>query len=313
MDITVILCTYNRCQSLSKTLESVARLVVPSSVHWEVLVIDNNSKDQTREVTEGFCLRHPGKFGYVFEPRQGKSYALNTGFTRARGEVLAFVDDDVEVDPEWLYHLTAPLTSGEWAGVGGRILPEAGFVPQPWMDVKSRYGLAPLAIFDMGPEAGELKEPPFGTNMAFCKKVFSKHGQFRTDLGPQTGSERGKNEDSEFGARLLRAGERLWYEPSAVVYHAVPQNRTQRKYFQTWWFDKGRADIRESGIPKDARWYVAGIPMYLFRRLTIWTLRFMICADEPKRFSNKLKAYWNAGAILECYKQSHKTQDVILD
>jgi len=290
---------------LAKTLESVARSVVPNSVQWDVLVVDNNSTDQTREVIEGFCLGYPGRFSYLFEPRQGKSYALNTGFARAGGEVLAFVDDDVVVDPQWLYHLTAPLSGGEWAGAAGRILPEAGFVPQPWMDARSRYGLAPLAIFDMGSEAGELKEPPFGTNMAFCKKMFLKHGQFRTDLGPQKGSERGKNEDSEFGARLLGAGEHLWYEPSAIVYHAVPQNRTRRKYFQTWWFEKGRADIRESGIPKDTRWYVARIPLHLFRRLAIWTLRFMICMHEPQRFSSKLKMYGIAGTILECYKQGH--------
>jgi GT2 family glycosyltransferase len=216
------------------------------------------------------------------------------------------MDDDVEVDPHWLYSVTAPLMCGEWAGVGGRILPERGFVPQRWMDVSSRYGLAPLAMFDLGGEPGELKESPFGTNMAFRKEMFSKHGEFRIDLGPQPGSEI-RSEDTEFGSRLLAAGERLWYEPSAIVYHAVPQNRAGRKYFQTWWFGKGRADVREIGISTEAKWYIAGIPLYLFRRLAMGTLRFTISIREPERFSSKLKIYWLAGNVRECYKKAHST------
>lgn len=279
---------------------------MPTSVQWDVMVIDNNSTDQTREVVEGFCQRFPARFCYACEAKQGKSHALNAGIRRAGGDVLAFMDDDVEVDPHWLSNLTAPLMSGEWAGSGGRILPEQGFVPLGWMDVSSRYGLAPLAMFDLGGEPGELKEPPFGTNMAFRKGMFSKHGEFRIDLGPQPGSEI-RSEDTEFGSRLLAAGECLWYEPSAVVYHQVPQNRAKRKYFQTWWFGKGRADVREIGTSTEARWYIVGIPLYLFRRLAIWTLRFTISTREPERFSSKLKVYWLAGSIRECYKQTHST------
>src|ERR1700756_1020921 len=122
MKITVILCTYNRCQSLARALGSVAASVLPDSVEWEVLVVDNNSPDQTREVIEDFCLRYPGRFRYLFEPKQGKSNALNSGIRNARGNILAFMDDDVIVAPTWLQNLTAALDSGEWLGVGGRIL-----------------------------------------------------------------------------------------------------------------------------------------------------------------------------------------------
>ena len=79
IEITVILCTYNRCQRLSKALASVAASVVPGSLDWEVLVIDNNSADQTRDVIEDFCHRYPGRFRYLLETKQGKSFALNTG------------------------------------------------------------------------------------------------------------------------------------------------------------------------------------------------------------------------------------------
>jgi glucosyl-dolichyl phosphate glucuronosyltransferase len=83
--ISVILCTYNRYESLAKALESVAALRLPESVAWEVLVVDNNSHDRTREVVEEFCHRCPGHFGYAFEPQPGKSHALKTGIREARG------------------------------------------------------------------------------------------------------------------------------------------------------------------------------------------------------------------------------------
>lgn len=101
MKITVILCTYNRCRSLAKALESVAASQVPASVDWEVLVVDNNSGDQTRQVVENFSTRSPDRFRYLFEPKPGKSHALNSGIRESSGENLVFMDDDVTVEPTW--------------------------------------------------------------------------------------------------------------------------------------------------------------------------------------------------------------------
>lgn len=303
MNITVILCTYNRCGCLATALESVAASSLPDSVEWEVLVVDNNSSDKTRDVVEGFCRRYPGRFRYLFEPKQGKSYALNTGIREARGGVLCFMDDDVVVEPMWLRSLTAALNNGQWAGAGGRILPERGFSTPRWLSLEGRHPLAPLALFDLGPEARELTEPPFGTNMAFRKEVFEKYGDFRSDIGPCPGSEI-RGEDTEFGSRLLAGGERLWYEPSAIVYHAVPNNRLQKNYFLVWWFDKARADIRASGIQPATKWSVAGIPIFLFCRLVVWTLRWAIAIDPCRRFSKKLAVWMVAGQILECSRPS---------
>jgi glycosyltransferase involved in cell wall biosynthesis len=303
MKISVILCTYNRCQSLVKALESAAALRLPSTVEWELLVIDNNSRDQTRDVAGDFVGRYPGRFRYLFEPQQGKSHALNAGIRAAQGDLLAFMDDDVFVDTVWLQNLTASMDADEWQGAGGRILPDQSFSPPRWLAIEDRYACAPLAMFDLGNDACDLTEPPFGTNMAFRKAMFEKYGGFRTDLGPRPGSEI-RNEDTEFGQRLLTAGERLRYEPSAIVYHAVPECRIQKKYFLAWWFDKARADIRAFGIPHDVRWCVAGVPLVMFRRLAVWTLRWIVAVVPSCRFSCKRNAWSNAGAILECYRQS---------
>jgi glucosyl-dolichyl phosphate glucuronosyltransferase len=303
-NITIVLCTFNRCKSLEKALESIARTTVRESEEWEVLVVDNNSDDETREVVDDFCRRYPNRFRYFFEPRQGKSYALNSGIEKARGDVLAFVDDDVTVESTWLQNLTAGLGSGEWAGVGGRILAQWPCVPPPWLPEKEWFGRAPLTVFDLGFEAGPLTDAPFGTNMAFHRRIFEKYGTFRTDLGPGPNGKIRNNEDTEFGRRLLSAGEQLKYEPAAVVHHPVPQDRLTRGYFLTWWFNKGRADIREAGVASDTKWLVSGIPLYLFRRVAVGTLRWMATLNPSRRFSRKLAVWLAAGMMVESYRRS---------
>ncbi len=303
MNITVILCTYNRSECLAKALQSAAALALPGSMAWEILVVDNNSSDRTREVVEDFCKRYPCHLRYLFEPQPGKSHALNAGIRGARGNVIAFLDDDVTVEPTWLQNLTAALHDGELAGAGGRILPEWSRPAPRWLSPNAWYASGPLVQFDLGDHAGELPEPPFGTNMAFRKEMFEKYGDFRVELGPRPGSEI-RNEDTEFGSRLLAAGEHLRYEPSAIVYHPVQENRVEKEYFLAWWFHKGEANIRQFGIRPGTRYFLVGIPMYLFRNLAVWTLRWMVTVDPSRRFSSKLKVWIKVGEILECYRQA---------
>src|SRR5207249_11869045 len=140
MDITIVLCTYNRCKSLVTALNSAVASELPEFVEWEIVVVDNNSKDATREVVEGFCNRYPSRIRYLFEPKQGKSNALNTGIREARGHILAFMDDDVRVETDWVQKLTAPLQDLQWSGSGGRVVPE-WFRPIPrWRSEERRVG-----------------------------------------------------------------------------------------------------------------------------------------------------------------------------
>jgi glycosyltransferase involved in cell wall biosynthesis len=295
MRISVILCTYNRCESLAKALSSVAASQVSSAIPWEVLVIDNNSSDSTRDVVEDFSRRYPGRFRYLFEARQGKSFALNQGVREASGDVLAFMDDDVTVEPSWLSKLTASLQSDRWAGAGGRVIP-LWYTDRPkWLPDAGDI-LAALVSFDPGEQAGGLHEPPFGTNMAFRKKVFERYGDFRTDLGPRPDSAI-RSEDTEFGRRVLNGGEELYYEPGAVVYHPVTPERLSKKYFLQWWFDKGRAEILE--FPEDDAYSLGGIPLYLFKRILADTFRWTMALEPSRRFDYKRQVWELAGEITE--------------
>ena len=275
-------------------------------------MVDNNSGDETRGVVEGFCRQYPNRFRYLFESRQGKSYALNSGIEEARGDILAFVDDDVTVEPTWLQNLTVDLSGGEWAGAGGRILPRWPCTPPSWLPQKEWFGMAPLVMFDLGGEARPLHDPPFGTNMAFHRKMFEKYGTFRIDLGPRPNSEI-RSEDTEFGSRLLAAGERIKYEPAAVVHHEVPQKRLQREFFLTWWFDRGRAEIRRDGIAGDGKRRLSGIPLCFFRRLAVGTLRWMFTLDSSRRFSRRLAVWLVAGMIVESSHQRVPKRQLEMD
>lgn len=310
MKITVILCTLNRCQSLAKTLEGVAASRLPESVEWEVLVVDNNSTDRTAEVVEDFCRRYPGRFRYVFEPKPGKSFALNTGIRQAQGDVLAFLDDDVTVDPRWLGNLTAPLKEGEWAGTGGRTLLAEPFEPPPWLALGKPYHMGGVlaAMCDLGDQACEIEpsRAPYGVNMAFKKAMFEKYGLFRTDLGPSPNRRVPRpNEDTEFGRRLMAKGERLRYEPSAIVYHPVPKERVRKDYFLTWWFDYGRALIREKGesppVWRIPRHYFS-IPKMIGVCLLPRALKWLWTFDPMERFANKCWTWIMAGEIVETYR-----------
>lgn len=306
MKIAVILCTYNRCHSLAKALESVASSRMPEGVSWEVLVIDNNSSDDTALIVRERQQRFPDIFRYIFEPTPGKSNALNRGIRETDADVLAFMDDDVQVRHDWLHLLTRIFEDRHYVGSGGRILPEMGFSPPAWLKSSDRYALAPLAVFDLGEEAGELKEAPFGTNMAYRREVFSRFGDFRCDLGPQPGSEI-RSEDTEFGMRVLRGGEHLWYEAAAVVYHAVPKQRVEQRYFLEWWHGKGRADVREGSFRGEKELCFCGVPLVFLRRIMIWSLRALVSISPSRRFDSKAKVWWLAGVIRESFG-AYRTQ-----
>jgi glycosyltransferase involved in cell wall biosynthesis len=299
--VSVILCTYNRAVLLEQALASLAQQALPEDSGVEILVVDNNSPDHTARVVQGFMSRHPERFRYVFEKRQGKSYALNTGIQEARGEIMAFTDDDVTFHPGWLTELVGPFDQAACLGVGGRIVPVWTVNKPEWLQLEGPHRLMSTIVrFDLGEDTCPLKTSPFGANMAFRREAFRKYGLFRTDLGPNAGTEI-RGEDTEFCRRLINAGESLVYAPRSIVYHPVEKRRTEKSYFLSWYFDYGRATVRENGRSKN--WLsVFGIPAYyLFRSLPLHLLRWILATSPPRRFYFKLNTYLILGKLSEYF------------
>jgi cellulose synthase/poly-beta-1,6-N-acetylglucosamine synthase-like glycosyltransferase len=176
---------------------------------------------------------------FVAEP--GKSHAVNAALRLTRGDLVAFTDDDVRPDPEWLAGLARGIEDTGADFVAGRILPTWEITPPTWMS-PSLYGV--LAIPDNGvarlsiTSDGPSNVMPIGANMAVRASVIARLGGLRTDLGKLEGSLR-TGEDHEFFLRLLHAGCRGTYEPSALVRHLVPASRLDRGYFRRWLLQNG--------------------------------------------------------------------------
>jgi len=300
--ISVVVCTYNRSESLRKTLGSLAQLWAPAGTSWELIVVDNNSTDDTAEVVKTIAATSNLSVRYVFEINQGVSHARNAGISAARGDIIAFTDDDVTVDPRWLCELQKIFDQFACTGVGGRIVP-VGMCQKPsWLVLDGPHSLksGTVVSFDHGEKPCELRTS-FGANMAFRRVAFEEHGFFRTDLG--RGSALMLGEDTEFCTRLLSAGEKLVYAPSAVVYHVTPRERMAKSYFQSYYFNYGRYIARANRFPENAVLYF-GVPRYLFRSLLEKFCRWMFAFDSQRRFRHKLELCESLGEISEAHRIS---------
>ncbi len=297
--LSVILCTHNRSRSLATTLASVSRILPPSGESWELIVVDNNSADDTAQVIQSFAASAPFEVRYVFERKTGLSHARNSGIAEARGEILAFTDDDVTIDSGWLRELKQTFDRFDCLGVGGRIVQVWNFLKPPsWLVTEGPGSLMSAILgFELGPEPCQMKIAPFGANMAFRRMAFEKYGLFRTDLG-KVGTKPMTGEDTEFGNRLLAQGERLAYSPHAVVYHPVDKERTTKKYFERWYFNYGRSMALVAHFPAGAIRYF-GVPRYLFRDAISSFGQWILTLDPTLRFRRKLHLLLCLGEISE--------------
>lgn len=304
MDITVILCTWNRAKMLAIALASIEACVAPPEIQWEVLVVDNNSSDDTRAVCDSFVQRYPGRFRYLFEGQQGKSYALNAGVQNAKGRIIAFTDDDLTVDAHWIEALYDVFEKQNCAGVGGKIVPVWTCKQPAWLDFNGPYAhtaFGGIVRFDHGSEISELSTAPIGANMAYRRDILDKYGPFRSDLC-RVGNLLG-GEDSEYGRRLLKAKERLLFLPTAIVYHPVEKQRTERKYFRAWAYHYGRWIIRVDGVPNDVV-RLFGVPRFMLPVCAVYFFSWISAFRTKRRMYFQLLFLQTIGEMVEARRRT---------
>lgn len=268
--ITLIICTYNRAKTLNVTLEDLARVALPQNHAIELLVIDNNSSDNTAEVVSQFKQTAPFPVCYILETQQGLSHARNRGIREAGGEWILFTDDDVRIETDWLTALAAHLTEHTIGAFGGRVLPVWPARLPRWVATEGpllQHGV--FLHYEPGQTSRELtaEDPePFGCNMAFHASLFREHGAFRTDLG-RIGGKLLAGEDSEMFSRLRAAGVPLYYVAEALVHHPVEERRLQIGYLIRWKYWAGYGEGRTSPYQKGRAFL--GIPLYRLRSLIV--------------------------------------------
>jgi glycosyltransferase involved in cell wall biosynthesis len=275
MDATVLIATYNRAPFLDRTLDSLRALVVGAGRRWEVIVVDNNSRDDTRQVVTRHARDFPVPLRYLIETRQGRSSALNAGITASVAPIIAMTDDDVRVEPQWLEAACAALSNGGAGYAGGPVRPMWESRPPRWLDLTRGDLWGTIAIQDHGPDPfcyEDHRKVPLGANMAARRELFDRAGLFRADLGRSSGRLLLGQEVPELLMRARAAGFRGLYVPAMQVHHHIPSARLTRRYFRRWWFGKGvsRAalermqPVTELGIDLRQTPHVAGVPRYMF-------------------------------------------------
>src|ERR1043165_2202380 len=173
-DVSVVVCTYNRAALLTRTLESL--FAQKTEAAFEILVVDNNSSDNTPALVASLQITSPVTLRYIYESRQGNAYARNTGVEQAHAPVVAFIDDDVVAADNWVDTIKSALHHhAECSFIGGKVLPLWDSDPPSWL---TRSHWAPLALLDYGDEEKEIAgQMPLGlltANIAFRKEVFAE-------------------------------------------------------------------------------------------------------------------------------------------
>src|SRR5215468_10996481 len=110
MDISVVVCTYNRAHLLVDTVQALSVQDIPPNLNWEMVLVDNNSNDKTAELISELSVKFPAPLRYIFESQQGQSFARNRGIAEARGEIIAFTDDDVIPEKNWISYIWQVMT-----------------------------------------------------------------------------------------------------------------------------------------------------------------------------------------------------------
>ena len=237
--LSLIICTYNRSELLRLTLQSVQEMKVPAGLTWELIVVDNNSRDNTWEVFSEFAASSEIKSRYIFEQTPGLAHARNRGIAEAEGRIISFTDDDVLVDQNWLARIADVFTTTGASCVGGRVLPLWEGAPPKWLG-PDLFGY--LGLLDLGNEPLWLNTPAiWGANFSVLSAMFEKYGCFDTTLGRKPGKLY-SGEETELLQRILRKGESVYYSPDIKVFHTVPLARMNKSYCRKWKYDQGELD-----------------------------------------------------------------------
>lgn len=233
MKFSIVIATYNRSKMLGETLQSLV-----NSIHVddeiEVLVINNNSPDNTEDVVLDY-IGSTLSLKYIFEHKQGLSFARNRGVKEAQGEIIIFLDDDVDIDKTWITNIKKLFDSTAIIDIGGgKVLPYNEKIPT-WLP-ENYYFLA--SIFNPS-DTFTFTSEIMGANFFVKKSVFDKVGFFNTELG-RKGNNLMAGEESDLVHRAIKAGFTSCYAPDIVVYHKI-NNKLNPEYILNYAFFLGRS------------------------------------------------------------------------
>ena len=275
MFVTVAVCTFNRAESLRRTLDSLVAMRVARDLAWELIVVNNNSTDHTDAVIAEYRDRLPMR--REFEPLHGHSNARNRAIAAAGGEYIIWTDDDVIVGTGWLAAYAGAFRRWPDAVVfGGRIKPRYEPPVARWVAESERVLGGPFAIRDFGDEVQPLSVAesriPYGANFAVRT---AEQRVFRYDPNLGLAPNRRRYEDEvDVITRLLASGARGYWVPQAIVEHCIGRERQTIRYIAA--FNEGWGEtcaFRDAKVTAQSVFWF-GIPSRIWPRLFVWGLLY---------------------------------------
>lgn len=287
--ISAVICSYNRARFIINAVESIFNQDYDREL-YEVIVVDNNSTDNTVALLEEYKRTHPGyNFRYYVEYNQGVAFTRTRCAKEAQGEIVAYLDDDSTAQPGWLANIAAFFDANPGTySVGGKIVPKFLTGIPGWY---SKYFFGLVGNFDQGPKVKKMTGAryPCGANMAFRKKVFDEIGYFNTELG-RKGAGLLANEEKDIYLRILAHNHDVYYLPDVWVLHCVESNK----------FDKAYVRRHSMGIGGGERLRLKGQGMALFVKFVEYVAKWGYAVAYGLGFL--LKGQWSKFVMLERFR-----------
>jgi len=265
MDITVLVCTYNRKDRLRNALESLVRQEPEGRFTFEIVVIDDGSTDGTEDAVRAITTNSPTvRIRYIHNKGGGIADARNRGVMTASGDWIAFFDDDQWAEPDWLSELHKVAVEHGADCVGGGVALDLPDSVKMQLSAHCRSLLSEKILFD-GPANRKNLEAGTG-NVMIQRKVFERVGVFDTRM--HNGSDR------DFFWRALKMGMKMWYAPRAIVYHIIPESRLTYEYFKRKSLSIGLSNAHLRYKYKGRLRWLLALVRWVFRALArdVWIL-----------------------------------------
>lgn len=237
--LSIVVATYNRAQSLLRTLHSVVGQTAPAE-KWECVVVNNNSTDNTEALFAEFAAANPTfDLKMVTETKQGLSNARNCGIAASKGEYIAIVDDDETLEDTFAESYIEFFDAFPTAMAAGGAVKACYESARPrWMSHFTEQMIANPLDLDIAVTIFPNSRVPAGGNMAFRREVFDRVGLFNPKLG-RNGQSLVGGEENDLFARLRREGELLYFVPNAAIYHHIPDSKLTDDYFDRLSYNVG--------------------------------------------------------------------------
>lgn len=271
--LSVVICTYNRAASLAETLDSVNACELPAGCDVELVLIDNNSTDDTAAVCERFAPKAKMPFRRVMETTQGLSFARNRGIREARGDVIIFTDDDVLVNSSWLTAYAEEFGEENADCAFGRVHPDWRGTRPDWFHNWLRPAYALLDYGDERFVVTTARHEFFGANFAVRRSLLVEMGGFDVKLG-RTKGKLFIGEETRVFLELLRGQARIVYNPAIEVHHVIEERRKEKAYLVRYFHDTAESLVY-AALQSPARRRILGIPASPLREIVTFHLYFL--------------------------------------